>query len=77
MWYSKRDIKNFRTSKMRNYRAGYAESDDGINWKRLDEKVGIDISSEGWDSDAIAYPYVLKIGNRLVNGALRHSVLIR
>jgi len=71
MWYSRRDIRNFRFDKIHNYRAGYAESNDGINWERFDEKVGIDTSNEGWDSDAIAYPYVLRIGRRhimLYNG---------
>jgi predicted GH43/DUF377 family glycosyl hydrolase len=70
MFYSKRDIRKFRDNKMHNYRAGYAESSDGINWVRLDEKVGIDVSKEGWDSDAIAYPYVLRVGGgvMLYNG---------
>ena len=40
------------------YRIGYAESDDGINWTRFDERAGITISEEGWDSEMIEYPYV-------------------
>jgi len=66
MWYSRRFIDNFRTDKNKNYRAGYAESKDGINWKRLDDFAGIDISSEGWDSEAIAYPYVTKHHEKLI-----------
>jgi hypothetical protein len=27
----------------------------------MDAKVGIDISEKGWDSEAIAYPYVIKV----------------
>jgi hypothetical protein len=42
------------------YRIGYAESDDGINWQRKDDKVGIDVSDEGWDSEMVAYPYVFE-----------------
>jgi predicted GH43/DUF377 family glycosyl hydrolase len=40
------------------YRIGYAESDDGIEWTRMDGRVGIDVSAEGWDSEMIEYPCV-------------------
>jgi hypothetical protein len=40
------------------YRIGYAESTDGIKWDRMDEKAGINVSSSGWDSEEIEYPYV-------------------
>jgi hypothetical protein len=40
------------------YRIGYAESSDGIVWRRLDGEVGITISPSGWDSEMIEYPYV-------------------
>jgi predicted GH43/DUF377 family glycosyl hydrolase len=49
MWYSYRG---------QSYRIGYAESDDGIHWIRTDEKVGIDVSDSGWDSEMIEYPCV-------------------
>jgi len=58
MWYSYRGSKNYRTDRTQSYRIGYAESDDGIRWTRMDELVGIDVSETGWDSDMIAYPYV-------------------
>lgn len=64
MWYSKRSIVDFRTNPKAQYRAGYAESEDGLKWIRKDEEVGIDVSSEGWDSEAIAYPYVIDAGDR-------------
>lgn len=38
------------------YRLGYAESSDGIIFSRRDERVGIDVSSDGWDSEMIAFP---------------------
>jgi predicted GH43/DUF377 family glycosyl hydrolase len=49
MWYSYRG---------RSYRIGYAESDNGIEWVRKDEEVGIDVSESGWDSEMIEYPYI-------------------
>ena len=53
MWYSHRG---------RSYRIGYAESNDGLEWTRLDAEAGIDVSSEGWDSEMVAYPWVGDIG---------------
>lgn len=66
MWYSRRDILNFRTDKQHGYRAGYAESFDGKEWTRMDDMANIDISDSGWDSEAIAYPYVIKVGKRYI-----------
>jgi predicted GH43/DUF377 family glycosyl hydrolase len=51
MWYS-------YVSGSKGYRVGYAESSNGYTWIRKDDRVGIDISSSGWDSKAMAYPYV-------------------
>lgn len=42
------------------YRIGYAESEDGLKWTRKDEESGIDVSSSGWDSEMVAYPYVFE-----------------
>jgi len=49
MWYSHRGNK---------YRIGYAESSDGISWTRRDDMSGIDVSTTGWDSEMIEYPFV-------------------
>ena len=49
MWYSYRGD---------SYRIGYAESQDGKDWKRLDSLVGIGVSDAGWDSEMIEYPFV-------------------
>jgi hypothetical protein len=49
MWYSCRGDR---------YRIGYAESDDGRRWHRLDAASGIDVSEGGWDSEMIEYPFV-------------------
>lgn len=51
MWYSYRGDK---------YRIGYAESPDGIHWKRKDEEAGITVSPDGWDSEMIEYPFVFE-----------------
>ncbi|MEX1031738.1 MAG: hypothetical protein WDZ30_00115 [Cellvibrionaceae bacterium] len=62
MWYSYRGDK---------YRIGYAESADGRQWKRLDEDCDIDVSTSGWDSDMIEYPFVFDHDGRrymLYNG---------
>lgn len=55
MWFSSRATKDIPT-----YRIRYAESKDGINWVRINspKDVGIDVSSSGWDSEMICYPYV-------------------
>jgi predicted GH43/DUF377 family glycosyl hydrolase len=62
MWYSHRGP---------SYRIGYAESVDGLTWRRLDDRVGIDVSSSSWDSDMIEYASVVDVdGDRfmLYNG---------
>lgn len=51
MWYS---------YKGKNYRIGYAESKDGINWTRKDDEAGIDISESGWDSEMIEMSFVFE-----------------
>ncbi|QLF71681.1 hypothetical protein FE840_018720 (plasmid) [Peteryoungia desertarenae] len=40
------------------YRIGYAESQNGIKWNRLDADCAIDVSLSGWDSEMIEYPFV-------------------
>ena len=51
MWFSYKGM---------NYRIGYAESYDGLTWKRMDNLAGIDVSRCGFDSDMIEYGAVLK-----------------
>ena len=54
MWYS------IRTRSM-GYRIGYAESDDGIDWERMDQDVGITVSDSGWDSEMLCFPSVVDV----------------
>ena len=42
------------------YKMGYAESEDGFKFVRMDDNVGIDVSEKGWDSEMICYPYVFQ-----------------
>ena len=53
MWYSYR-------IQFGNYRIGYAESLNGVDWTRKDGEVGIDVSPSSWDSDMIEYACVFK-----------------
>ncbi len=55
LWYSCRG---------NSYRIGYAESMDGREYKRLDEEVGIDVSTDGWDSQMIEYGFVFPYKNK-------------
>jgi hypothetical protein len=52
MWYSYRDGTG------RKYRIGYSHSEDGVVWENKLDAVGIDVSSTGWDSEMICYPFV-------------------
>lgn len=48
------------------YRLGYAESADGSNWTRLDEKLNLDISPDSsLDSSAIMYAAPIEILGKL------------
>src|SRR4051794_616946 len=58
MWYSIRTIS-------RGYRLGYAESRDGVSWKRLDERIGIDVSEGGWDSEMIHCAYIEQVAGQM------------
>lgn len=55
MWYCFRGSIDYRTNKDQSYRLGYAESGDGIKWIRKDDVVGIERSTEGWDSIMMEY----------------------
>ena len=63
MWFSYRNFENYRTDKMNSYKIGYAESENGIIWNRMDHLAGIGLSEQGWDSDMIAYPHVIDVGS--------------
>jgi len=47
-------------TKSKGYRLGYAESNDGVDWVRKDDEVGIDVSNNGWDSEMVAYSSIVR-----------------
>ncbi|WP_217631662.1 hypothetical protein [Methylomonas sp. LWB] len=47
------------------YRLGYAESADGIHWRRMDAHLNLDVSPGEFDSDAIMYAAPIQIGEQL------------
>ncbi|GAA5170299.1 hypothetical protein GCM10025770_33000 [Viridibacterium curvum] len=66
-WVVKEDARyqlhySARKIALQSYRLGYAESADGIRWQRQDEQLGLDVSAEGWDSEAIMYSAVIRHG---------------
>jgi hypothetical protein len=65
MWYSYRGGVDYRTNSNTSYRIGYAQSNDGISWTRMDDSAGIDVSPEGWDSEMIEYPHVFQHGEKI------------
>ena len=40
------------------YRIGYAQSADGLQWRRDDRRSGLDVSADGWDAEMVEYPCV-------------------
>lgn len=47
------------------YRLGYAESDDGKHWKRMDERLNLDVTPGSFDSDAIMYAAPVQIRDKM------------
>jgi hypothetical protein len=75
MWYSRRGSA---------YRIGYAESTDGLEWRRRDEDAGIDVSLGGWDSEMVEYAcvfdhagsrHMLYNGNGYGSTGIGHAIL--
>lgn len=65
MWFSHRRGVDFRNAD-RGYRNGYAFSDDLVTWHRDDALSELPLSADGWDSQMICYPEVLKVGDRTI-----------
>jgi hypothetical protein len=47
------------------YRMGYAESKDGIRWKRMDNVSIIEPSDTGWDSEMVCYPATIEAKGKI------------
>lgn len=63
MWYCYRDSIDFRGG-AGGYRLGYAESGNGIDWKRLDEQLELVGSTEEWEREMQCYPYVIDVAGK-------------
>lgn len=64
MFFSYRDVLP-NADYHKQYRIGYASSYDLISWTREDAKAGINVSDSGWDSEAICYPHVVNVGEKI------------
>lgn len=65
MWFS------YRSGSGESYRIGHAASADGERWELRLDQTGIDVSTSGWDSEMIEYPFVFDHGGErfmLYNG---------
>lgn len=58
MWYSVRGPEGYRGKDGQHYMIGYAESNNGENFRR--EPIDITTSNEGWDSEMIEYASVIE-----------------
>lgn len=69
-----RDIDRYRmwfAARGETYRLAYAESEDGLDWNRMDDEAALEPSTTGWDSEMVEYPAVFDDGGRrylLYNG---------
>ncbi len=73
MFFCYRRSTNYR-GKAGGYRIGYASSTDLVEWTREDEKAGITVSDEGWDSEMVAYPHVFQLDDQIYMFYLGNSV---
>lgn len=55
---------DFREASDGSYRLGYVYSNDLETWHRDDDKIGIDVSKDGWDSQMLAYPNISEIDGK-------------
>ncbi|MBS1656805.1 MAG: hypothetical protein JST18_01770 [Bacteroidetes bacterium] len=65
MFFCYRHATDFRNNSNRSYRIGYAYSNDLNSWTRDDGKAGIDVSSQGWDSEMQCYPHVFNCDDKI------------
>jgi hypothetical protein len=64
MWYSYRGASQYRENILNTYRIGYAESQNGIDWQRMDDQINLALSPNSWDAEMLAYPFVLSHHNK-------------
>jgi hypothetical protein len=64
MFFCYRRSKNYR-GKENGYRIGYAWSIDLITWHRENDRAGLNVSEDGWDSEMVSYPHVFELNNKI------------
>ena len=60
MFFCYRQAIDFRHNPRNAYRIGYATSTDLQHWIRDDERGGITVSEDGWDTEMQCYPHVFR-----------------
>jgi hypothetical protein len=63
MYFSYRDIVDYRTDRGKGYQIGKALSHDGLTWEKQYSEAGIKLSDNGWDSKMIEYCHVFNHGD--------------
>lgn len=63
MFYCYRRSEHYR-GKVGGYRIGYAWSTNLTDWVREDDRAGIDVSADGWDSQMVSYPHVFELDGK-------------
>lgn len=58
MFYSIRSLSSA------SYQLGYATSQDGLQWVRRDQELGLNCSASGWDSQSQCFPAVITVGQQ-------------
>jgi hypothetical protein len=66
MWYSVRNIIDYRDNPKNSYRIKKSKSNDGIVWEH-DDNIELDISEESdWDNIMVCYPFIIENKNNLI-----------
>lgn len=73
MFFCYRYSEDYRGHK-NGYRIGYAWSENMTDWNRDDSKAGIDVSTDGWDSEMISYPHVFELDGVIYMAYLGNQV---
>ena len=73
MFFCYRYSENYR-GKQNGYRIGYAYSNNLTDWIRDDQRAGLEISDQGWDSEMVSYPHVFALDGKVYMAYLGNEV---
>jgi len=65
MCFCYRESYDFRSTKGRGYRLGFAISKDLTSWQRCDDDIDFELSGCDWDSEMQAYPNLFKVDGKV------------